>query len=53
MGTLYVVGIGPGAPDHLTDAAKAALARAEVLCGYTLYVELVHALFPENTAVSI
>ena len=52
MGTLYVVGIGPGAPDHLTDAAKAALARAEVLCGYTLYVELVHGLFPEKEIYS-
>ena len=52
MGTLYVVGIGPGAPDNLTDAAKAALARAEVLCGYTLYVELVRALFPEKEVYS-
>lgn len=48
MGTLYVVGVGPGAPDHLTDAAKAALARAEVLCGYTLYVELIRPLFPDK-----
>ena len=52
MGTLYVVGIGPGAPDHLTDAARTALARAEVLCGYTLYVELVRALFPEKEVCS-
>lgn len=48
MGTLYVVGIGPGAPEYLTDAAKTALSRAEVLCGYTLYVELVRGLFPEK-----
>ena len=52
MGTLYVVGIGPGAPDHLTDAAKSALSRAEVLCGYTLYVELVRGLFPEKEVYS-
>lgn len=52
MGTLYVVGIGPGAPDVLTDAAKAALSRAEVLCGYTLYVELVRGLFPEKEVYS-
>ena len=45
MGTLYVVGIGPGAPDHLTDAAKAALSRAED-------VELVRGLFPEKEVYS-
>ncbi len=48
MGTLFVVGIGPGAPAYLTDAAETTLARAEVLCGYTLYVELVRARFPEK-----
>jgi len=52
MGTLYVVGIGPGAPEYLTDAAKTALSRAEVLCGYTLYVELVRGLFPEKEVYS-
>lgn len=52
MGTLYVVGIGPGAPEYLTDAAKTALSRAEVLCGYTLYVELVRSLFPEKEVYS-
>ena len=31
MGTLYVVGIGPGAPDHLTDTAKAALEQIRSL----------------------
>lgn len=48
MAVLYVVGIGPGDPSYLTDAAKAALSRAEVLCGYTLYVELIRPLFPEK-----
>lgn len=48
MGTLYVVGLGPGDAAYLTEAAKTALARAEVLCGYTLYVELIRPLFPEK-----
>lgn len=48
MGTLYVVGLGPGDPSYLTGAAKTALSRAEVLCGYTLYVELIRPLFPEK-----
>ena len=29
-------------------AAKTALSRAEVLCGYTLYVELIRPLFPDK-----
>ncbi|MBQ9045870.1 MAG: precorrin-3B C(17)-methyltransferase [Oscillospiraceae bacterium] len=48
MGTLYVVGLGPGDPAYLTDAAKAALSKAEVICGYTLYVELIRPLYPEK-----
>ena len=48
MGTLYVVGLGPGDPSYLTGAAKTALSRAEVLCGYTLYVELIRPLFPDK-----
>lgn len=48
MGKLTVVGIGPGAESALTGAAKAALAEAEVLCGYTLYGELLRPLYPEK-----
>lgn len=48
MGTLFVVGIGPGDAGYLTDAAKSALARSDVLCGYTVYVELIRPLFPEK-----
>ena len=47
-----MVGIGPGAKDDLTDSAKASLARAEVICGYTLYVELVRGLFPDKEVYS-
>lgn len=48
MGTLYVVGIGPGNSSYLTDAAKSALERAEVLCGYTVYIDLIRPYFPEK-----
>lgn len=43
---LYVVGIGPGDRKYFTAQARAALEDAEVLCGYTVYVELVSGLFP-------
>lgn len=39
-GTLSVVGIGPGRPEHLTPAAREAIAGAEVLVGYRTYLEL-------------
>jgi precorrin-3B C17-methyltransferase len=52
MGKLYVVGLGPGAAEGLTAAARAALGEAEVLCGYTVYVELVRGLYPEKETLT-
>jgi len=46
MAELYVVGIGPGSAESLTEAARAALDRAELICGYTVYVELLRPLYP-------
>ena len=43
-GVLYVVGIGPGAGDHTTPAALAAIRDAEVVVGYTTYIKLVRHL---------
>lgn len=40
-GRLAVVGLGPGAPDQLTAAAAAELARADLLLGYRGYLEQV------------
>lgn len=47
-GNLYVVGLGPGDESMLTGQARAALAASDVLCGYTVYVDLVKPLFPEK-----
>jgi precorrin-3B C17-methyltransferase len=38
-GTLYVVGLGPGAPELLTPAAAAALEAADTVVGYRGYLE--------------
>lgn len=46
MNKIYVVGIGPGKPAFMTAQARQALEEAEVLCGYTVYVELIAPLFP-------
>lgn len=52
MSRLTVVGIGPGNKKGMTDAALAALRDAEVLCGYTKYIELVAPLFPDKPVIS-
>ncbi len=46
MKRLYIMGIGPGGAEFLTAQARAALQEAQVLCGYTVYVELVAPLCP-------
>ena len=46
MNKIYVVGIGPGKARFMTAQARQALEEAAVLCGYTVYVELVAPLFP-------
>ncbi len=45
---VYVVGLGPGDAQFLTAQARAALQNADVLCGYTVYIDLVRPLFPEK-----
>ena len=48
---LYVVGLGPGDERYLTAQARAALEASDVLCGYTVYVDLVSSLFPDRKSV--
>ena len=46
-GKLVITGIGPGRFGGMTIDAKAAVERADVIVGYTKYVELVKNAFPE------
>ena len=48
MNNVFVVGLGPGGEAYLTEQARTALVSAEVLCGYTVYVDLVKPLFPDK-----
>lgn len=48
MGKLYIVGLGPGGAEFMTAQAKRALEEADVLCGYTLYVDLVRGQYPDK-----
>lgn len=45
---VYVVGLGPGNARFLTAQAQAALQAADVLCGYTVYIDLVRPLYPDK-----
>lgn len=46
MKKLYVVGLGPGDAAQRTGLAAEALAQAQVLCGYTGYIDLIRGEFP-------
>ena len=48
MNKIYAVGIGPGGAAYMTQQALAAMAAADVLCGYTVYIDLVRELFPDK-----
>ena len=38
---IYVVGIGPGSYEDMTQRAQEALAASDVIVGYTVYIDLV------------
>lgn len=45
IGKLWLVGIGPGELAQMTPAAQSAIAQADVVIGYSLYIDLVSSLF--------
>lgn len=52
IGTLAVVGIGPGAPEQLTPAARDAIAAADVVVGYATYLDLLGPLIAGKERVA-
>ncbi len=50
-GQLYVVGIGPGSGAHLTPAALEAISKAELIVGYSTYIQLVKHLIDGKQVV--
>ena len=48
MNKVYAVGIGPGGREFFTEEAMQALENADVIAGYTVYVDLVRDLFPDK-----
>jgi cobalt-precorrin 5A hydrolase/precorrin-3B C17-methyltransferase len=45
-GALYVVGLGPGGGADMTERARAACAEADLLVGYSVYIDLIAPEFP-------
>ena len=48
MGKIYVMGIGPGNRENMTEACLAHLKAADIIVGYTGYTELVRPIFPDK-----
>ena len=47
-GLIYIVGMGPGDKSMMTAEAYDAMEHADVIVGYTVYVDLVKELFPNK-----
>ena len=48
MGKLYVVGFGPGGYEHMTEKAIEVIKNADVVTGYTTYVNILKEFFPDK-----
>lgn len=44
MKKIYVIGLGPGGYQYMTEQAKLAIEESEVITGYTVYVKLIEEL---------
>ena len=52
MGKLYAVGFGPGGYEHMTQKAIEVIKNADIVTGYTTYVDMVRPFFPDKEYVS-
>lgn len=50
-GRISVVGIGPGALEHMTPKAKQEIEQADVIVGYATYVKLIQPVIKPDTEV--
>ena len=52
MHKLFAVGLGPGGADGMTVRAKNVLQASDVIVGYTVYIDLVRADYPDKEFLS-
>ena len=48
MTKVYAVGLGPGGKEMMTEEAICAIEKSDVICGYTVYADLITSMFPEK-----
>jgi len=48
LNKLSVVGIGPGNYENMTIHADKVLREAEVIIGYTVYIDLIRSYYPDK-----
>ena len=48
MGKLYAVGFGPGGYEHMTSKAIDVITNADIITGYTTYVDMLKEFFPDK-----
>lgn len=48
MTKVYAVGLGPGGKEMMTEEAICAIEKSDVICGYTVYVDIITSMFPEK-----
>ena len=48
MGKIYVVGIGPGNRENMTEACLSYLNKADIIVGYTGYISLLRPIYPDK-----
>lgn len=51
-GKLFLVGIGPGNPEHMTFKAREAINRSEVVVGYRTYIKLIEPFLRQKEVIS-
>ncbi|MCR5212788.1 MAG: precorrin-3B C(17)-methyltransferase [Eubacterium sp.] len=45
---IYIIGIGPGAEEYLTNQERNAIEKSDIIVGYSLYVELLKKVYPDK-----
>ena len=48
MGKLYIVGFGPGSAEHMTELCTNCLRSADIIVGYTGYIDLLRPIFSDK-----
>ena len=48
MARIYVIGLGPGDVEDMTPRAKKAIEEADIVVGYSTYVDLIKEYFPDK-----